>query len=137
MTGTACGHPDCPTVARRPMRCERRNSSSGSVKTITPNPIVAAAAVPLVDCKDSVWTRAILRRQKTRRRHGECGMASIGTRGLEAVGGYSVVPREPLERLAGSVIQPGHERTCAPHIHIPCTEDHKPFSPALPTIPQD
>src|SRR5260370_18944220 len=69
MTGTACGHPDGPTVARRPMRCERRNSSSGSVKTITSNRIVAAAAVPLVDCKDSVWTRAIIRRQKTRRRH--------------------------------------------------------------------
>src|SRR5437879_13863034 len=33
MTGTACGQPDGPTVARRPIRWERRKSSSAAVNT--------------------------------------------------------------------------------------------------------
>jgi len=64
-------------------------------------------------------------------------MASIGTRGLEAVGGYSVVRREPLERLAGSFIELVHERTGARHIHIECPDDNNAFGVSFPTVPKD
>jgi len=34
ITATTCGQPVGPTVAKRPILCERRNSSSASLNTI-------------------------------------------------------------------------------------------------------
>ena len=64
-------------------------------------------------------------------------MASIGTRGLEAVGGYTIVRREPLERLEGEFIELVHERTGARHVHIECTDDNNAFAVSFPTVPKD
>src|SRR6202165_4598275 len=64
-------------------------------------------------------------------------MASISTRGVEAVGGYTIVRREPLERLEGGFIELVHERTGARHIHIECTDDNNAFAVSFPTVPQD
>src|SRR5713226_6739962 len=80
MTGTTCGQPDGPTEARRPIRCERRNSSSGSVKTTTTNPIVAAAALPLVDCGVYGHYRHA-RRGSDRRLHDRAPRATREARG--------------------------------------------------------
>src|SRR5712664_3201847 len=64
-------------------------------------------------------------------------MASIGVRGLEAVGGYTIVRREPLERLEGSFVELVHERTGARHIHVECADDNNAFSVSFPTVPND
>ncbi|HEX9099321.1 MAG TPA: insulinase family protein [Candidatus Dormibacteraeota bacterium] len=64
-------------------------------------------------------------------------MASIGTRGVEAVGGYTIVRREPLERLEGAFIELVHERTGARHVHIECTDDNNAFAVSFPTVPRD
>jgi hypothetical protein len=64
-------------------------------------------------------------------------MAIIGTRGVEAVGGYTIVRREPLERLDGAFIELVHERTGARHIHIECTDDNNAFGVSFPTVPKD
>jgi Zn-dependent M16 (insulinase) family peptidase len=64
-------------------------------------------------------------------------MATIGTRGVEAVGGYTIVRREPLERLEGAFIELVHERTGAKHIHIECTDDNNAFAVSFPTVPKD
>jgi Zn-dependent M16 (insulinase) family peptidase len=64
-------------------------------------------------------------------------MASIGTRGVEAVGGYAIVRREPLERLEGAFIELVHERTGARHVHIECTDDNNAFGVSFPTVPKD
>jgi Zn-dependent M16 (insulinase) family peptidase len=64
-------------------------------------------------------------------------MAIIGTRGVEAVGGYTIVRREPLERLEGAFIELVHERTGARHIHIECTDDNNAFAVSFPTVPKD
>src|SRR5258708_21210376 len=64
-------------------------------------------------------------------------MASIGPRGWEAVGGYTIGPREPLDRLEGSFIELVHERTGARHIHIECSDDNNAFAVSFPTVPSD
>lgn len=64
-------------------------------------------------------------------------MASIGARGLEAIEGYTIVRREPLDRLEGSFIELFHERTGARHIHIECTDDNNAFAVSFPTVPKD
>ncbi len=64
-------------------------------------------------------------------------MAIIGTRGVEAVGGYTIVRREPLERLEGAFIELVHERTGARHIHIECADDNNAFAVSFPTVPKD
>ena len=64
-------------------------------------------------------------------------MASIGARGVEAIEGYTIVRREPLERLEGSFIELFHERTGARHIHIECTDDNNAFAVSFPTVPTD
>jgi Zn-dependent M16 (insulinase) family peptidase len=64
-------------------------------------------------------------------------MASIGTRGVEAVGGYTIVRREPLDRLEGAFIELVHERTGARHIHVECTDDNNAFGVSFPTVPKD
>jgi Zn-dependent M16 (insulinase) family peptidase len=64
-------------------------------------------------------------------------MAIIDKRGVEAVGGYTIVRREPLERLEGAFIELVHERTGARHIHIECTDDNNAFGVSFPTVPKD
>src|SRR2546428_13713830 len=64
-------------------------------------------------------------------------MTSVSTRGIEAIGGYTIVRREPLDRLEGSYIELVHERTGAKHIHIECTDDNNAFAVFFPTVPKD
>src|SRR6266446_3211437 len=64
-------------------------------------------------------------------------MASLTTRGVETVGGYTVIRREPLDRLEGEYIELVHERTGARHIHIECTDDNNAFAVSFPTVPKD
>src|SRR6266849_4029257 len=64
-------------------------------------------------------------------------MASLTTRGVETIGGYTVIRREPLDRLEGEYIELVHERTGARHIHIRCTDDNNAFAVSFPTVPQD
>src|SRR5713101_4940184 len=64
-------------------------------------------------------------------------MAIIGTRGVEAVGGYSIVRREPLERLEGTFIELVHERTSAKHVHVECPDDNNAFAVCFPTVPKN
>ena len=64
-------------------------------------------------------------------------MASVSTRGVEAIGGYTIVRREPLDRLEGAFIELVHERTGAKHIHIDCTDDNNGFAVCFPTTPKD
>src|SRR6266851_7889170 len=64
-------------------------------------------------------------------------MASITTRGVATIGGYTVIRREPLDRLEGEYIELAHERTGARHIHIRCTDDNNAFAVSFPTVPQD
>jgi len=64
-------------------------------------------------------------------------MASVSARGVEAIGGYTIVRREPLDRLEGSFIELVHERTGAKHIHIGCADDNNAFAVCFPTVPKD
>jgi Zn-dependent M16 (insulinase) family peptidase len=64
-------------------------------------------------------------------------LATIGTRGVDTIGGYAVVRREPLDRLEGSFIELVHERTGAKHIHIECADDNNAFAVSFPTVPKD
>ncbi|HSS95175.1 MAG TPA: insulinase family protein, partial [Candidatus Dormibacteraeota bacterium] len=57
--------------------------------------------------------------------------------GVDVIGGYTVVRREPLERLEGSFIELIHEPTGARHIHIECTDDNNAFAVCFPTAPMD
>src|SRR3989475_7158155 len=99
------------------MRCERRNSSSGSVKTIATHRIAAAAAAPLVDCK----TR----------------MAITSARRVDMIGGYTIGRPEPPDRPEGSFIKLVPESTRARHNHNQCTDDNKPLAPSFSTGPHD
>src|SRR5690242_7236490 len=53
------------------------------------------------------------------------------------IGGYTVLRREPLERLEGEFILLEHERTGARHIHIECADDNNGFTVLFPTPPRD
>ena len=64
-------------------------------------------------------------------------MARTSARGVDAIGGYAIVRREPLERLEGAFIELVHERTGARHIHIECTDDNNAFAVSFPTVPND
>ncbi len=64
-------------------------------------------------------------------------MASISARGVDVIGGYTIVRREPLERLDGAFIELVHERTGARHIHIECADDNNAFAVSFPTVPKD
>ena len=64
-------------------------------------------------------------------------MASVSTRGFEAIGGYTIVRRGPLDRLEGALIELVHEPTGAKHIHIECTDDNNAFAICFPTVPKD
>jgi hypothetical protein len=64
-------------------------------------------------------------------------MASVSTRGVEAIGGYTIVRRESLDRLEGAFIELVHEPTGARHIHVECADDNNAFAVSFPTVPQD
>lgn len=64
-------------------------------------------------------------------------MARTSTRGVDTIGGYTIVRREPLERLEGAFVELVHERTGARHIHIECTDDNNAFAVSFPTVPKD
>src|SRR5438270_2364579 len=64
-------------------------------------------------------------------------MAKATAPGVDTIGGYRVVRREPLDRLEGSYIELEHERTGARHIHIECADDNNAFTVFFPTTPRD
>ena len=64
-------------------------------------------------------------------------MAKATAREVDTIGGYRVLRREPLERLAGTYIELQHERTGARHIHIECADDNNAFTVFFPTTPRD
>jgi Zn-dependent M16 (insulinase) family peptidase len=64
-------------------------------------------------------------------------MATVSARGVETIGGYTIVRREKLDRLEGAFIELVHERTGARHIHIECADDNNAFAVSFPTVPTD
>ena len=64
-------------------------------------------------------------------------MSEATKRGVGTIGGYTVLRREPLERLEGAFIELEHERTGARHIHIECGDDNNGFTILFPTPPRD
>ena len=64
-------------------------------------------------------------------------MASSTARDRTTLGGYTVVRREPLERLEGTFVELAHDRTGARHIHIECPDDNNGFAVFFPTAPSD
>jgi len=62
-------------------------------------------------------------------------MARTTTRAT--IGGYTVLRREPLERLEGTYLELEHERTGARHIHVECPDDNNAFAVFFPTVPKD
>jgi presequence protease len=62
-------------------------------------------------------------------------MARTTTRAT--IGGYTVLRREPLERLEGTYLELEHERTGARHIHVQCPDDNNAFAVFFPTVPKD
>src|SRR5260370_11631112 len=107
ITGTTCDHPVGPTVAKRPIRCERRNSSSASLNN--------AIRKHILDSRTF--------------------MAKTADLTTETIGGYTVRPREPLDPLDGPYAELAHARTVAPNIHIASSYANKPFPAFFPTMP--
>jgi presequence protease len=64
-------------------------------------------------------------------------MAKASTKGINTIGGYTVVRREPLDRIEGTYLELQHERTGTRHIHIECDDDNNAFSVFFPTTPRD
>jgi Zn-dependent M16 (insulinase) family peptidase len=64
-------------------------------------------------------------------------MARVSTRGIDTIGGYTVLRRERLERLEGEYLELEHERTGARHIHVQCPDDNNSFAVFFPTVPTD
>ena len=64
-------------------------------------------------------------------------MAKASTKGVDVIGGYTVVRREPLDRLEGTYLELHHELTGARHIHIECDDDNNAFTVFFPTTPRD
>ncbi len=64
-------------------------------------------------------------------------MAETTTKGIGTVGGYSIVRREPLDRLEGTFFELEHQATGARHIHIECSDDNNAFAVFFPTTPMD
>src|ERR1700693_3603063 len=64
-------------------------------------------------------------------------MAKASTKGIDTIGGYTIVRREPLESLEGAYLELHHDRTGARHIHIECNDHNNAFSFFFPTTPQD
>lgn len=64
-------------------------------------------------------------------------MQSSGRLAGSAIGGYTIVRRERLDRLDGFLLQLQHERTGARHLHIECADDNNAFGVLFPTVPTD
>ena len=62
---------------------------------------------------------------------------AAATEGAIAGSGYTIVRREPLDRLEGTYIELTHDRTGARHIHIECPDDNNGFAVFFPTAPTD
>jgi Zn-dependent M16 (insulinase) family peptidase len=63
-------------------------------------------------------------------------MAQTRSETVEAIGGYTVKRREPLERL-GVYLELEHQRTGARHIHIESQDDNNGFAVFFSTAPRD
>jgi Zn-dependent M16 (insulinase) family peptidase len=61
----------------------------------------------------------------------------MATTAESTIGGYTIVRREPLERLEGTYIELAHRGTGARHIHIECPDDNNGFAVAFTTPPKD
>jgi presequence protease len=64
-------------------------------------------------------------------------MAKTAEHGIETLGGYTILRREPLERLDGAYLELVHDRTGARHIHVECNDDNNAFAVFFPTVPKD
>ena len=64
-------------------------------------------------------------------------MARTTTPSVGTIGGYTILRREPLERLEGNYLELEHDRTGARHIHIQCADDNNSFAVFFPTVPKD
>jgi Zn-dependent M16 (insulinase) family peptidase len=64
-------------------------------------------------------------------------MAKTAEHGIETIGGYTILRREPLERLDGVYLELVHDRTGARHIHVECNDDNNAFAVFFPTVPKD
>ena len=95
-------------MAKRPIRCDLRNSSSAGVNSIF---------LHILDCTIHV---------------SKAATSSLGT-----VGGYTIRRREPFDRLEGAYLELEHERTGARHIHIEAKDDNNAFAVFFPTVPKD
>jgi presequence protease len=64
-------------------------------------------------------------------------MSEATKKGVGAIGGYTILRREPLDRLEGHFIELEHENTGVHHIHIECADDNNAFTVLFPTAPVD
>ena len=64
-------------------------------------------------------------------------MAKTSARGIGTIGGYTILRKERLDRLAGSYLELEHERTGARHLHVECPDDNNSFAVFFPTVPKD
>src|ERR1700687_2125542 len=64
-------------------------------------------------------------------------MARTSKRAVGTIGGYTILRREPLERLEGTYLELEHDRTGARHIHIECPDDNNAFAVFFATAPND
>src|SRR6202521_2009066 len=64
-------------------------------------------------------------------------MAKTADPTLETIGGYTILRREPLDRLDSAHPQLEHDRTGARHIHIESKDDNNAFGVFFPTVPRD
>src|SRR3984893_12916624 len=64
-------------------------------------------------------------------------MAKTSARGIGTIGGYTILRKERLDRLEGSIADPKHSRTSARHLHIECPDDNNSFAVFFPTVPMD
>src|SRR5438128_2380892 len=62
-------------------------------------------------------------------------MAKTSARGIGTIGGYTILRKEPLDRLEGSYLELEHERTGARHLHVACPDDNNSFAVFFPTVP--
>ncbi len=64
-------------------------------------------------------------------------MAKTAEPGIGTIGGYTILRREPLDRIDGVYLELKHDRTGARHIHIETNDDNNAFAVFFPTVPKD
>ena len=64
-------------------------------------------------------------------------MAKAKSGAVDAIGGYTITRREPLDRLEGAYLELEHQATGARHIHIETPDDNNGFAVFFPTPPTD